>query len=40
LKWGKAVKFDVYEDTKTVSHGLDVQFKSGIKEAKAPKIES
>jgi len=40
LKWGKAVKFDVYEDTKTVSHGLDVQFESGIKEAKAPKIES
>ena len=40
LKWGKAVKFDVYEDTKTVSHGLDIQFESGIKEAKAPKIES
>jgi hypothetical protein len=40
LKWGKAVKFDVYEDTKTVSHGLDVQFESGINEAKAPKIES
>lgn len=40
LKLGKAVKFDVYEDTKTVSHGLDVQFESGIKEAKAPKIES
>ncbi|WP_296684287.1 nuclear transport factor 2 family protein [Flavobacterium sp.] len=40
LKLGKAVKFDVFEDTKTVSHGLDVQFESGIKEAKAPKIES
>lgn len=40
LKWGKAVKFDVYENTKVVSHGLDVQFKAGIKEAKAPKIES
>lgn len=40
LKWGKAVNFDVYEDTKTVSHGLDVQFEGGIKEAKAPKIES
>ena len=40
IKWGKAVKFDVYEDTKTVSHGLDVQFEAGIKEAKAPKIES
>ena len=36
----KAVKVDVYEDTKTVSNGLDVQFESGIKEAKAPKIES
>ena len=40
LKWGKAVKFDVYEDTKVVSHGLDVQFEAGIKEAKAPKIVS
>ena len=40
IKWGKAVKFDVYEDTKTVSHGLDVQFEAGIKEAKAQKIES
>ena len=40
MKWGKAVKFDVYEDTKTVSNGLDVQFESGIKEAKATKIES
>jgi len=40
LKLGKAVKFDVYEDTKTVSHGLDVQYEAGIKEAKAPKIES
>jgi hypothetical protein len=34
------LKFDVYEDTKTVSNGLDVQFESGINEAKAPKIES
>ena len=40
LKWGKAVKFDVYENTKVVSHGLDVQFEAGIKEAKDPKIES
>jgi hypothetical protein len=40
LKWGKAVKFDVYENTKVVSHGLDVQYEAGIKEAKAPKIES
>ena len=40
IKFGKVVKFDVHEDTKTVSHGLDVQFESGIKEAKAPKIES
>ena len=40
LKWGKAIKFDVYENTKIVSHGLDVQFEAGIKEAKAPKIES
>jgi hypothetical protein len=40
IKWGKAVKFDVYEDTKTVDHGLEVQYEAGIKEAKAPKIES
>jgi hypothetical protein len=40
IKWGKAVKFDVYENTKVVSHGLDVQYEAGIKEAKAPKIES
>lgn len=40
LKLGKAVKFDVFEDTKTVSYGLDVQFDFGIMEAKAPKIES
>jgi ketosteroid isomerase-like protein len=40
LKWGKAVKFNVYEDTQTVSHGLELQFQAGIKEAKAPKIES
>jgi ketosteroid isomerase-like protein len=40
LKWGKAVKFNVYEDTQTVSHGLELQFKAGITEAKAPKIES
>jgi ketosteroid isomerase-like protein len=40
IKWGKAVKVDVYENTKVVSHGLDVQFEAGIKEAKAPKIVS
>lgn len=40
LQWGKATKFDVYENTKVVSHGLDVQYEAGIKEAKAPKIES
>jgi ketosteroid isomerase-like protein len=40
LNWGKAVKFNVYEDTQTVSHGLELQFQAGIKEAKAPKIES
>ncbi len=40
LKWGKAVMFDVYEDTQTVSNGLELQFQAGIKEAKAPKIES
>jgi hypothetical protein len=40
IKWGKAVKFDVYENTKVVSHGLDIQFEAGIKEAKAPKIVS
>jgi ketosteroid isomerase-like protein len=31
LKWGKAIQFDVHEDTKTVSHGLDIQFEAGIK---------
>ena len=40
LKWGKAVKFDVYENTKVVSHGLNVQYEAGIKEAKAPQIVS
>jgi ketosteroid isomerase-like protein len=40
VKWGKAVKFDVFEDTQTVAHGLEVQFKAGIKDAKAPKIQS
>jgi hypothetical protein len=40
LKWGKAIKFDVYENTKLVSYGLDVQYGAGIEEAKAPKIES
>ncbi len=40
LKWGNAVKFHVYEDTQTVSHGLELQFQAGIIEAKAPKIES
>jgi hypothetical protein len=40
LKWGKAVKFDVYEDSKTVSDALEMQYNSDIKEAKAPKIES
>jgi len=40
LKWGKAVKFDVYENTKVVSHGLDIQYEAGIKEAKAPQIIS
>ena len=40
LKWGKAIKFDVYENTKVVSHGLEVQYQAGILEAKAPKIES
>jgi hypothetical protein len=40
LKWGKAVNFDVYEDTMTVSNALEVQYNSDIKEAKDPKIES
>lgn len=40
LKFGKAVMFDVYENTKVVSDGLEVQFNAGIEEAKAPKIES
>ena len=40
IKWGKAVKFDVYENTKVVSHGLNVQYEAGIKEAKAPQIVS
>jgi hypothetical protein len=30
----------VYENTKVVAHGLEVQYEAGIKEAKAPKIES
>ena len=27
----------MYEDTKTVDHGLEVQYEAGIKEAKEPK---
>jgi len=40
LKWGKAVKFDVYEDTFAVTVGLEKQAKSGIAEASAPQIVS
>ena len=40
MRWGKAYDFDVYEDTFVVTSGLEKQFKSGILEANAPKIES
>ena len=40
IRWGKAYKFDVYEDTQVVSNGLAQQAKYGIKEAVAEKIES
>ena len=40
IRWGKAYKFDVYEDSQVVADGLSKQAKSGIKEAIAEKIES
>ena len=40
IRWGKAYKFDVYEDSQVVARGLSKQAKSGIKEAIAEKIES
>lgn len=40
LRWGKAYDFDVYEDTFTVTAGLEKQAKSGITEALAPQIVS
>ena len=40
LRWGKAYDFDVYEDTFTVTVGLEKQAKSGIAEALAPQIVS
>jgi ketosteroid isomerase-like protein len=40
LRWGKAYYFDVYEDTLTVTAGLEKQAKLGIAEALAPQIVS
>lgn len=40
IRWGKAYKFDVYEDSLAVSKGLKVQAKCGKKEAVYDKIES
>jgi ketosteroid isomerase-like protein len=40
LKWGKVTELAVYEDTLVVYRGLEVQYATGIKEAKAPQIIS
>ena len=40
LRWGKAYRFDVYEDTQAVANGLAQQATSGIPEAVAAKLES
>ena len=40
LRWGKVTEIDVYEDTLAVYNGLEKQYTSGIKEAKAPRIVS
>jgi ketosteroid isomerase-like protein len=40
LKWGKVTELDVYEDSLAVYDGLEKQYASGIKEAKAPQIIS
>ena len=40
IRWGKAYKFEVYEDTQVVANGLAEQAESGIREAIAEKIES
>jgi len=40
IRWGKAYKFEVYEDTQVVANGLAKQAESGISEAVAEKIQS
>ena len=40
LRWGKAYRFDVYEDTQAVANGLAQQATAGIPEAVAAKLES
>lgn len=40
IRWGKITELDVYEDSQAVARALDKQFKSGIAEAGAEKIES
>ncbi|MBC8084358.1 MAG: nuclear transport factor 2 family protein [Hymenobacter sp.] len=40
MQWGKVTSIDAHEDALAVSVALDKQYESGIKEAKAPKIES
>lgn len=40
LRWGKVVELDVYEDSLVVYKALENQYRSGIQEAKAPKIIS
>jgi ketosteroid isomerase-like protein len=40
LKWGKVTELDVYEDSLAVYNGLEKQYTSGIKEAKASQIIS
>jgi ketosteroid isomerase-like protein len=40
IKWGKVAAIKVYEDSLAVAHALDVQYASGIDEAKAAPIIS
>ena len=40
LRWGKAYRFDVYEDTQAVANGLAKQATAGILEAGVAKLES
>jgi ketosteroid isomerase-like protein len=40
LKWGKVTSLDVMEDSLAVANCLEKQYRSGIKEAKAPQIIS